>query len=147
MASVIARLLQPTHPPPAAQYESFAALKKTGAAEFEVHVRAGGGSPTAWVKAGCVVSEGDATEAAIQYQRQLIIAHGLAMTPGLKVRSIKGPGAPTPPRTHPAVATASPIAYSEAAPHRKPRPETEPLLEPPTTRRASRPSSNWAGGQ
>lgn len=68
------------------QYESFAALKKTGAAEFEVHVRAGGGSPTAWVKAGCVVSEGDATEAAIQYQRQLIIAHGLAMTPGLKTR-------------------------------------------------------------
>lgn len=40
----------------------------------------------------------------------------------------QGPGAPTPPRTHPAVATASPIAYSEAAPHRKPRPETEPPL-------------------
>ena len=77
------------HLPPTTQYESFAALKKTGAAEFEVHVRAGGGSPTAWIKAGCVVSEGDATEAAIQYQRQLIIAHGLAMTPGLKVREVE----------------------------------------------------------
>merc|ERR1719502_848331 len=68
------------------QYDSFVTLKKAGAAEFEVHVRAGGESPTAWVKTGSVVSEGDKAEDAIQYQRQLILAHGLVVSPGLKTR-------------------------------------------------------------